>query len=253
MKVDGEEFDAPQADIDEAGGLTAYRAGRAAENRLKKANETLAEARRMMAETLTQRQPAAPAVPQKSDLDFIAEKMDVVRFGTPQEGAAAQLEIFSRLRGAQPDENAIVTRATASMKHDSARASFNSEFVDLMSNPLLKDLVELQVGKQLGSMRLPDGQPDWGKLGQLDFQGFYRTIGNQVRSVAGRPSQPAPTTAVQTASNPSPAPSDKEARKASIVTIPTAAARAALPAESKPETREETLASMRKLRGLPNG
>jgi hypothetical protein len=45
--------------------------------------------------------------------------------------------------------------------------------------------------------------------------------------------------------------SEKEAKKASIVNLPTASQRAVLPKEEKPQTREEIFREERKARGLP--
>ena len=80
---------------------------------------------------------------------------------------------------------------------------------------------------------------------------FYRTIGNEVRSVVGRSSQPAKATVEAPVGNTSQ--TDKEPRKASIVNLPTASTRAAVKEDPKPETREDILNDMRKRRGLPIG
>jgi hypothetical protein len=85
----------------------------------------------------------------------------------------------------------------------------------------------------------------------IDWQKFYSTIAHEVRGAFGRQSQPAAQPAAPTGGNPSQPVSEKEARKASITTLPTAAARATPPAEEKPETREESLNRMRKARGQP--
>src|SRR6185295_2067396 len=143
--------------------------------------------------------------------------------------------------------NALVTQATVSIKRDNAMEQFKKEFQDVAANPLLSQLVE-NLERQRLTPYVTNGKPNWGGLAQLDWGNFYRTIGNEVRSVVGpRPSQPAAgaaTPAAATEGTPSPA-SEKEARKSSIVTLPTASARAELPKESKPESREESLNRMR--------
>lgn len=253
VKVDGQESDVPKADVEAAGGVTAYQREKASENRLAQANQALAEAKRIrdqMADWVQKQQ--KPPEPVITDDEFIQSKMDVIRFGTPEEGARALVEIQNRGR---PDPMAIVSQATAEMQHKMAEAQFRRDFADLYANPLLADLVAVQVQKQLAPL-YQNGRADWAKLSQVDFPKFYANIGNQVRSVIGRPHQPAGTataapTSAATAPSPTSSVSAKEARKADIVNLPTAAARAALPEDPKPETREQALERMR-LSRVPN-
>jgi hypothetical protein len=246
VKVDGEEFDAPKEEVDAAGGIHAYQRDKASENRLKKMNEALAETRRAQAEIaewVKKQQKAEPEKPQQSDKEFIAAKMDIVRFGSPDEAAAAWLEIQQRNQPKQLDQNAIIEQATNRMRHDQAVQAFDNEFADVVKNPLLLRLVVSLRNERMG--QLPKDQPvDWGN--------FYRKIGNEVRSVLP-PRQSQPQVAAQTtASNPS-QPSEKEARKASITNLPTASARAELPKEEKElspeEERKAWIAEQKKARG----
>ena len=240
VKVDGEEFDAPQEEVDAYGGVRPYQIAMANERRLRKTNEGLAEIKRMLAEG--GQRPAQPSGPQQSDKEFIESKMDVVRFGTPAESAAAWLEIQQRTQPKALDAHAIIEQATSKIRHDDAVAKFDKEFSDVVTNPILLEAVVSIRAKRMAA--LPKGQP-------VDWETFYRTIGNQVRSaVPARQSQPAAAPQAATIGNPSPA-SDKEARKASITNLPSASARAEMPKEEKPETREESLNRMRKARGLP--
>jgi hypothetical protein len=249
-KVDGEEFDVPKAEIDAAGGIHAYQRDKAAENRLKKANEALAQTRQMQAQIAqwvqSQGQAAQPAAPQLSDAQFLQSKVDIIRFGTPEESAVALQEVMAR-NNPRIDPNQITQMAVQQINKNSALDNFKKEFQDIVANPMLLRLAVSLEGERATSA----GQnTDWNTL--------YRQIGNEVRSVvAGRPSQSTATTAQQIAApssdSPSQQPTDKEARKASIVNLPTAAARAALPQESKPESREDILNQMRKTRGIPTG
>jgi hypothetical protein len=242
--VDGEEFDAPAAEVEEAGGVRAYQIQRASENRLKRASEALAEAKRVqasIAQWAVQHQ--QPQKPQETDEQFIASKIDIIRFGTPEEAAKAQLEIAQRLN--KPvDQNAIIDRAADKIRHDQAVAEFDREFVDISSNPLLLKLAVAMRSERIAQVN-----------GPIDWNSFYRTIGNEIRGVAGKPSQ-APA-APATSGNPSQSPSEKEARKASIVNLPTAAARASLPEAEKQlspeEARKEAILQMKKARGQQTG
>lgn len=245
--VDGKEYDVPAEEIEEAGGERAWRIERASKNRLEESKAALAESRRAQAEAMalaqallqrsTQVQPESPKM---SDIQLI----NAIRAGNEEEATAALKEWETRLRGPQIDQNAIMARTLTEVKKNAAVERFQTEFADIVGNPLLMRLaVSLD----------QDGMAQAYKAGaigpQFDFSDHYRRIGNQVRALLPRPSQPQQDPAAQaasTAGNPSPATSDREARKAStIVNLPTASsARAVLPEEEKPESREETLAAM---------
>ena len=251
VKVDGEEFDVPKAEVDEAGGIGPYRILRASENRLRKANETLAESRRLAAQ-MVQQQPQ-PAPQRQSDKDIMAN-LAAARFGTDEEYTAALDAAFSRGR---VDPSGIVREAVTEMQKTQATAEFQRDFPDVTGNPMALRLAVSLENEVVEQVKQASQQ---GQIrGPLDWQKIYRTIGTQVRNALGGParqSQPATTsvaaatTAATQPGNPSPV-SEKEARKATIVTLPTAAARATQPEEPKPETREESLNRMRARRGLP--
>lgn len=250
VKVDGEEFDAPAEEVEEAGGVKSFQMARAAENRLKKSSEALAEVRRTQSEMtqlatamLAQRPGATPAKPQESDQQFIASKMDIVRFGTPEESASAWVEIQSRLQPKAVDANSIADQVDSRIRHDQATRAFDREFADVATNPIRLRAVLALRHERLEKHRIErPNQP-------VDWDSFYRTIGNEVRSAFGGSSQAAAAPAA-TSGTPSPA-SEKEARKASITNLPASAARAEAPKEDKPETREDILNSMRKQRRIP--
>jgi hypothetical protein len=242
VKVDGEEFDVPQAEVDEAGGVAPYRMQRAAENRLTKASEIAAQTRQTQAALVNwiqqQQQPQQPPV---SPQQFLASKIDVIRYGTPEESAAAFAEVLER---ANPrlDQNAITQQAVSTMHRQLAVSEFQKEFPEVVANPLVLKLALTLENERVQQIQQAGHTPNW--------PAFYRQIGNEVRSVIGKPSQPATTPTAP--STPSPV-VDKEARKGTIVNLPTASARAELPKESKPETREDVLNQMRKTRGIPTG
>lgn len=236
--VDGEEFEVSQADIEEAGGAKAWRIAKANENRLKKTNDTLAQVKQMLAEGFKQQQ---PVVPQVSDKEFIASKLDTVRFGTPDEASAALAEILQRSQPKQQDAQAIIQQATNVMENRRAVEEFKKEFSDVVTNPMLNRLAIALEREYMA--KLPTNQSvDWGN--------FYRRIGNEIRTVLPRQSQPQ-ATSTTTAGNPS-QPS-KEERKASITTLPTSSARAEAPREEKElspeEERKAWIAEQKKARG----
>lgn len=244
VKIDGVESEVAQADIDEAGGVTAYQKDKAAENRLAKANQIAAENRQVQAQIAQWiQQNQKPKEPTLSEDQFIASKMDAIRFGTVEESAAAMREVLQR-SNPKIDQGAITQNAISEFRRQAAVDSFKKEFQDVVSSPLLTRLA-VSLEMERGPQAAADPRTDWND--------FFRKIGNEIRSVTARPSQPgatAVTPATPATGNTSQV-SDKEARKSSIVNLPTATARAALPTESKPETREETLNQMRKARGIP--
>jgi hypothetical protein len=242
--VDGQTFAVPQHEVEEAGGIKAYQIIKAQENRLNKANETLAQTRQMQAFLAQQVQANIPKTPTLSDDQFIASKVDVIRFGTPEESAAALREVMER-GNPRIDPYQITQQAVSQMMKLQAVDNFKKEFQDIVSNPIL-----MRAAAALENERQRQAGPD------TDWNDFFRRIGNEVRSAVPRQHQPTAPAAAQavapTADTTSPA-SDREARKASIVNLPTAAARATAPAEDKPETREDILNQMRKARHLPTG
>lgn len=237
VKVDGEEFEVPQEEVDAAGGVGIYQRERAADNRLKKTNEALAETRRVQAQMAEWMTKNTPKQPTQTDEQFITERMDTMRFGSPEDSAKAMREILSHNRQ-QIDPNMVTAMAVSQINEGMAIKEFDREFADVGKNPLLLKLAATLVQERKRQLKQI---PDWSN--------FYRSIGNEVRSVTGRPNQP-PAAQVTDGKTSQP---DKEARKASIVNLPTAASRAALPEATKPETREDVLDSMRKRRGIPTG
>ncbi|MBM3460738.1 MAG: hypothetical protein FJX76_01425 [Armatimonadetes bacterium] len=243
--MDGEEFDVPEEEVNEAGGVRAYQREKASEKRLAAARQTLEESRRMMAQLLEAQKPQEAPV---SDVEFLKARLDKVRFGTDEEAVSAFQEVIGRV--AKPvDVNALIAQTTEKWRHDTAIESFAKANADILSDPTLGVLahaLQQQGMEQLRKTKAP---------GPVDWNGFYSTIATQIRNATGRHSQPpgvpAPAT-TGTAPSPTSPVSDKEARKASIVTLPTAAARAVAPAEPKPETREDILSEMRNSR-MPTG
>lgn len=241
VKVDGQEFDVPESEVEEAGGLRAYQKDRAAENRLKKANEALAQVRQLQMEAA---QKAIPQQPQISDRDFIAQNLQRIREGTPEEGFYALQQIFGKF-APQTDPNLIVNHTVSKVNQQSAIANFRKEYQDILAVPALADWAAYIENREIAKFP-PNAMTDPNFVYGFDWNKFYSGIGNHIRGAVGRPSQPpAPQ---QTVSPTSPT-SEKEARKASIVQLPTASARAEPPKEPKPETREDILNEMRKKRG----
>lgn len=236
VKIDGEESEVSQEEVDAYGGVRGYQIAKASEKRLAEVKELLSEARK------TKEAPQEPAKPSVSKQQFIAERMDKIRFGTPEEAATAQMEIMEYGREKAPDQQAIAFQVEQQIANKQAVAKFREEFSDIANNPILwKAAVGLEQEKAIA----------WQKSGRpVDWLVEYRKIGNEVRSAFGRSHQSASTSTAQstTSSN-----AKEEKKAAAVVAIPTAAARAALPKEEKElspeEERKAWLADTKKARG----
>ena len=250
QKVDGVEYDVPLAEIEEAGSEKAWRLNKAAENRLAKSNEVVAKAQAQIAAWMQQNAPKPTPQPTAEE---VLRNLAANRFGTDEEFASNFKTAIGQLVP-QIDQNQIILQATASIKRDQANAKFSKDFSDVLVNPVIKKVAG-QLELEAMSPYVQNGVINWAGLAQLDWETFYSTIGVQLKGAVGpRQSQPAAASAVASASGTPSQLSEKEARKASIVNLPqAAAARAVAPAEEKPETREEALTRMRKSRGIPTG
>ena len=232
-KVDGQEFNVPQTEIDEHGGLKAYQINKAAENRLHKASEFQKQQAELTARMQAQYEALrTPVVPQKPVAELIKEKIAQVQFGTPDEAAAAIDEIIAAKVGPTPDP--------AKMQQDTVDMVFRNMAAQAFvgrSQDLIQDQITAQLAVLTENDMLRQGKPS-------DWRVFYANLESNLRNRLGKP--PIATPAVQP-TNPSPNGSvaAKEARKASIVDLPVASARAATPEEPKPKTREELIAQMR--------
>ena len=235
VKIDGVESEVPETEIEPYGGVRGYQIAKALENRLEKATSAVAEARATQAQAAQVLQQMAQ-LPQSSSGPSAQQQaldlLDVMRFGTPEEGVNALFKMVN------PDQ--ITQRAVQAVLRQNAVEHFRGEFSDVVANPLA---LKLAMTLEADAERAARGPIDWKNL--------YSSIGNQVRSAfaLSRQDQSSAVAAPETPSSPSSA--DREQRKAAaIVTLPTAAQRASLPNEPKPATREDVLNAMRKSRGF---
>jgi hypothetical protein len=249
VKVDGEEYDELESVVEDHGGLKAYQITKASENRLKKANEALTEIRKRQDELAQFAMKQFEQMPQQTQItndQLIAQKLDAIRYGTPEEGAAALNEILQKTQQ-KFDPNLMTAQAVAQMTRKLAVDKFREEFSDIVTNPDL-----LQFAVTLEHKELQAVQPQ--AMFNMDWTDHYRKIGNKIRSIVGKPNQPAQAALTQGTTSQS---SEKEVRKASITVLPTAAsARATTPVEKEltpEEARKKAIAEMqglnRKLKG----
>jgi hypothetical protein len=259
VKVFGEEMDVPQSEVDEAGGVVAYQKQRAADVQFKKANEVMEQARKER-EQLMQfyAQHFKAQQPQVTPQQAAARKAELVEqmvYGDTQQKLAAYEELNKLNSGQQFDPQQFKQSLKVELAIQSSADKFKSEFADLISNPdilALATIKERQMLDKYNMSNLP-----------ASFDTEYRKIGNELRALVGRPTQPAAeasnTTTGQTipaTASPQGTPtSAKEERKASnIVSLPQASARAT-PKEKEELTpdqaRNKALRDMRRARGQP--
>lgn len=252
VKVNGKEYQVPKSEVDAAGGVVAYQKNRAADERLESIKQLEKIARENQLAQLRQRQEEAKkrqAAQQATFLQKAQERYqqlrEIVQFGEPQQAFAAQIEMQRIVSALADNQNQRQTQFKAELKMEAASSVIADEFPEIFKD---QDLMAFAHQIEVSELRkraaeVPNYTP-------RQWQEFYRGIGNRIRAKMGG-AKPAAQTA-QTTGKTTPM-SEKEARKASIVSLPSAAARAAPQKDEKPETRDDILNEMRKARGLPTG
>jgi len=236
IKVDGQSFQVPKTDVDAEGGVAAFQINRAAERRLHKA----AELARANADALAQTQKSLEPPPPSVD-EILRAKVAELQFGTEDEAVTAIKDMFLALKGPELDPQKLKQEAREEWFAEAAMNEFVQRNQDIMSNRMFAQVAALTERDMLASQ----GKPS-------NWRQFYADLEGNLRNSLGRPTIAASGGATQTTSLPiSGSVADKDARKASIVALPTAAARAAAPEEPKEPTREETLARLKRARGQP--
>jgi hypothetical protein len=257
VKVFGEEMDVPQSEVDEAGGVAAYQKQRAADVQFKKANEVMEQARKereqLMQFYAQHFQTQQPQVTPQQAAARKAELVEQMVYGDTQQKLAAYEEL-SKINSPQIDQNQIMAQTIHTLMRLQAEDKFKDEFSDVLGNPLLQRLA-LQMRDDL--LQVSATKP-------LDWNKELRGVGNQLRALVGRTTNPTSTgvtntttgqTIPATASPQGTPTSAKEERKASnIVSLPQASARAT-PKEKEELTpdqaRNKALRDMRRARGQP--
>jgi hypothetical protein len=239
-KVNGQEFDVPEAEIEESGGLTIWQKEKAADLRLERMKQEQAALMRQTQQLGQALQAMRQAVPAqeapKSLFDLAKEKAPALQFGTPDESAAAISDIIN---AAMPktDENQLIARAVDAFSRQRATEEFMEANKDISGN---RNLLQFAVLRE--HAKLSQSKPsDWRK--------FYVDLAAEVRNDLGLPNPTASSVATTSAPNPTVSMADKDARKASITTLPVAGARVPAPEEPKPLTREDRLKLLQKARG----
>src|SRR5258706_12027070 len=109
VRVDGEDFNVSQEEIAQAGGVKNFQIQRASENRLRQANEALAEIRKL--------QQGSRETAKEATDDLLKKEIETLRWGTPEESAAALKRILT-YQTKPVDQNMIVEMAADRIRHD---------------------------------------------------------------------------------------------------------------------------------------
>lgn len=240
VKIDGQELDVPKSEVEDYGGIRPYQIAKANEKRLEESRRLASDMGRMFQQMQAAMQPRAPAEPVKPPQQVIQEAIQRIQLGTPEEGAQAFMQAIGQVVPKAPDEQAIIAKTMLVNTVMQAENAFIAQNQDLVGNPMLKQLVIGEKFRRLDQLQKQNRLPD-------DWNAFYTSIATDVRAAIGRP--PSAPAAATTANQPTSGLAEKEARKASIVALPTAATRAVVPEADKPLSRDEIIARARKARG----
>jgi hypothetical protein len=238
-KVDGQEVEFDEAKVIEEG-LKALQKNSAADKRLEDASRTSAEAARLLKEaqeTINRAALARPAqdsqaTPSKDGSpiaeDALAKAAHAVQYGSEAEAKDA----LAGLIEAAASKGKTLTQADVIelLDYRDARQWAETEYKDVLGDPKLRTLF---VSTEREKRAAGDGRP---------YRELYQEIGSGLREWAK-----GITTA--TASQPGTGTrEDVKARKTTVVSVPTAAARQPAPQETKVPTPSETIAKMREAR-----
>ena len=183
------------------------------------ADQYLAEASKLYQQA--QPKPPTPDAPVEEDDAALAR---AIQMGTEEEAVAA----IRKLRVTGPSPDALARTIDERLSFTTANQRFNSEFKDIVGDPVLYSLAQSRDAELL---RSGDTRPHFER---------YESIGKELRAWVATKGAP-----VQTP------PSDKETRKAAAPQAPKPASgkSAQLPAEEPEESVADTIAAIAKARG----
>jgi hypothetical protein len=162
-------------------------------------------------------EPKAPASVEEDD----AALARAIQTGTEQEAIAAIQKMRARPSASTDDVLRIVNTQLAITE---ANRKFETEYADIVQDPYLRSMVQMELQQRIQRQDPRSYQENLFEIGEnlKQWKASLVPVSAQVQQ--------------------------KEARKATVTVIPTAAARAAGKTEEKPESHAETVAEMAKQR-----
>jgi len=242
VKIDGQVSKVPKAEVEDYGGVKAYQIIKAQEKRLAEANRYANDLGTMFRQL--QQAMQKPAQPQPKPEEIVRDAITKIQFGAPEEAQAAFAQAIQALVPRQPDSQAVAMQAYLLTQVTDAENRFIEANKDLVDNQMIRQIVVNEKNRRLAEYQRQKRLPE-------NWNAFYNSIATDVRAALGRPPIATAHVPQQPASQSTNGLAEKEARKASIVALPTAATRAAAPEAEKPLTRDDILAKARKARGQP--
>ena len=259
LLVDDVEYDVPLDEIAARGGDANWQMWKASRNRLDEAKAARDDAVKVREETAATKREIAEYIakhfPEKEGtktVDSTADaeldqQLELIRYGTPEEARAAYKKLFGN-NAAQVNPKAVTNQAMTQINRKAAIQSYLKDYADLEANPHTKRLVRAYEQDRLSV--LPKGFATSDAAASFDWNNFYTTIANEVRTLVPRQSQPASSsTPTDQASQGATGREQRKEAAASQTNPPTAQTRAATTTEEKPRSRAESLNEMRKARG----
>lgn len=236
IKVDGQEMEVDDDKIREAG-IKALQKESAADKRLEEAARLKGEAEaavlaaRQAAAQLNKEQPSPPAggatVVEKLTDDHFIQAVKTLQYGNEADAVAALKTIVASAVNSGQPESLTVAQTNELLDFRDATKWAHDEYKDILGDPKLKSLF---VSEEKRLRAAGDMRP---------YREIYTDIGNGLREwkTGLSPATTAPAPALT-----------RQDRKATVVTIPSAAARQPAPQTPKEPTPSEVVDSMRKAR-----
>ena len=213
LKIDGQEQKVPRSKVEEYG-IRAMQKELAADRKLEEATRLLNEAKAKFA------QPSQDVVQQQPSNDA-AELAKALQYGT-EDDAVQAIKALQGRNMATPDQIAMMVDER--VKFQNAVEWFQSEYSEINQDPYLQ-----QIAVNAEAQKRAQGD-------QRPFKELYKEIGDEIMAWRAKIAPPK-------------ALADKQARKASVQTIPSASVRQTPSEPEKPESASDVVEQMRRARG----